>query len=306
MSTATIIDGKALAASLRKAVRGEVARLVRTERLTPGLAVVLVGDDPASHIYVRSKAQQTEEVGMQSFVHRLPADVREGELLTLIQGLNRDQRVHGILVQLPLPSHVRSHVVLQSVDPDKDVDGFHVVNAGRLAAGIEGAMVPCTPSGCLQIIKSVRQHLTGQQALIVGRSNIVGKPMALLLLAEDCTVTIAHSRTADLAGACRQADILIAAVGRPHLIRGAWIKPGAVVVDVGINRINDADGKTRLMGDVAFAEAVAVAGAITPVPGGVGPMTVACLLRNTLIAACRSRRIDIPDLRPAHAPHANL
>ncbi|MBK8210864.1 MAG: bifunctional methylenetetrahydrofolate dehydrogenase/methenyltetrahydrofolate cyclohydrolase FolD [Rhodospirillales bacterium] len=305
MTAATIIDGKLLAGTLRKAVRGEVARLSRTERLTPGLAVVLVGDDPASNIYVRSKAQQTEEVGMKSFVHRLPADVREGELLTLIQGLNNDHRVHGILVQLPLPSHVRSDVVLQSVDPEKDVDGFHVVNAGRLAAGIDGAMVPCTPSGCLQIIKSIRPHLGAQQALIVGRSNIVGKPMALLLLAEDCTVTIAHSRTADLPSACRQADILIAAVGKPHLIRGTWIKPGAVVVDVGINRVTDASGKTRLLGDVAFAEAVGVAGAITPVPGGVGPMTVACLLRNTLIAACRSRRIDIPDLYLTHAAMRN-
>jgi methylenetetrahydrofolate dehydrogenase (NADP+)/methenyltetrahydrofolate cyclohydrolase len=291
-----IIDGKALAETLRNAVRNEVARLRHTERLAPGLAVVLVGDDPASGIYVRSKAQQTEAVGMHSFVHRLPADVHESALLTLIQGLNHDDRVHGILVQLPLPSHIRSDVVLQAVDPDKDVDGFHVVNAGRLAAGIDGAMVPCTPSGCLHIIKSVRSHLGGQQALIVGRSNIVGKPMALLLLAEDCTVTIAHSRTVDLPGACRQADILIAAVGKPQLIRGDWIKPGAVVVDVGINRVNDAGGKTRLLGDVAFAEAVGVAGAITPVPGGVGPMTVACLLRNTLIAACRSRGIDIPDL----------
>jgi methylenetetrahydrofolate dehydrogenase (NADP+)/methenyltetrahydrofolate cyclohydrolase len=298
MGTAKIINGKALAQSLRLTVRDRVARLRREERITPGLAVVLVGDDPASGIYVRSKAEQTEEAGMRSFVHRLPAEVREEVVLTLIQGLNRDDRVHGILVQLPLPSHIRTDVVLQAVDPDKDVDGFHVVNIGRLTAGIEGAMVPCTPSGCMHIIKSVRPQLTGQQALVVGRSNIVGKPMALLLLAENCTITVAHSRTFDLPGECRKADILIAAVGKPELIRGDWIKPGAVVIDVGINRAEDASasGKPRLLGDVAFAEAVCVAGAITPVPGGVGPMTVACLLRNTLLAACRSRELNVPDL----------
>jgi methylenetetrahydrofolate dehydrogenase (NADP+)/methenyltetrahydrofolate cyclohydrolase len=297
MSTAKIIDGKALAQSLRLAVRDRVARLRREERLTPGLAVVLVGDDAASGIYVRSKAQQTEEAGMRSFVHRLPSEVREEVVLTLIQGLNRDDRVHGILVQLPLPSHIRAEVVLQAVDPGKDVDGFHVVNIGRLTAGIPGAMVPCTPSGCMHIIKSVQPKLAGQQALVVGRSNIVGKPIALLLLAENCTVTVAHSRTLDLPGECRRADILIAAAGKPELIRGDWIKPGAMIIDVGINRAEDASGsgKPRLLGDVAFAEAVNVAGVITPVPGGVGPMTVACLLRNTLIAACRSRELDVPD-----------
>ena len=296
--TATIIDGAALAAALRATVKAEVASLQQSEGLTPGLAVVLIGDDPASAIYVRSKARHTEEAGMHSAVFRLPADVAEETVLTLIRELNADARVHGILVQLPLPAHIRPDVVLQAVDPAKDVDGFHVVNAGRLAAGIPGAMVPCTPSGCLQLVKSVRRNLAGQRALVVGRSNIVGKPMALLLLAENCTVTIAHSRSADLPDECRRADILVAAVGRPQLIRGGWIKPGAVVVDVGISRVagGSSTGATRLQGDVAFAEAVEVAGAITPVPGGVGPMTVACLLRNTLIAACRSREIADPVL----------
>jgi len=296
--SATIIDGKALAARLRSAVAAEADRLRRRHKLTPGLAVVLIGDDPASAIYVRSKARQTEEAGMHSVVHLLPADVDEETVLTLVRELNADVRIHGILVQLPLPPQIRPDVVLQTVDPAKDVDGFHVVNAGRLAAGIPTAMVPCTPQGCLRLVRSVQPDLAGRHALVIGRSNIVGKPMALLLLAENCTVTIAHSRTADLPGACRQADILIAAVGRPRLVRGDWIKPGAVVVDVGINRVADAGnpGATRLQGDVAFAEAVEVAGAITPVPGGVGPMTVACLLRNTLIAACRSRGIADPTL----------
>jgi methylenetetrahydrofolate dehydrogenase (NADP+)/methenyltetrahydrofolate cyclohydrolase len=296
MAMAEIIDGKAIAADLRRAVGVEVARLRREERLVPGLAVVLVGENPASAIYVRSKVQQTEEVGMRSFAHRLPADVREEHLLTLIQGLNRDDRVHGILVQLPLPPQIRSEAVLAAIDPDKDVDGFHVVNAGRLATGVPGALVPCTPSGCLRLIKSIRPRLTGLKALVLGRSNIVGKPMALLLLGEDCTVTLAHSKTFDLPEECRQADILIAAVGRPQLVRGDWIRPGAIVIDVGINRVDDGTGKTRLLGDVAFAEACTRAGAITPVPGGVGPMTVACLLRNTLYAACRSRELDQPDL----------
>ena len=296
--SATIIDGKALATQLRCAVAAEVGRLQQSHGLRPGLAVVLVGDDPASAIYVRSKARQTEEAGMHSVVHLLPADVDEETVLTLVRELNADVGIHGILVQLPLPPQIRADVVLQTVDPAKDVDGFHVVNAGRLAAGIPTAMVPCTPQGCLQLVKSVQPDLAGRHALVIGRSNIVGKPMALLLLAENCTVTIAHSRTADLPDACRQADILIAAVGRPQLVRGDWIKPGAVVVDVGINRVADASkpGATRLQGDVAFAEAVEVAGAITPVPGGVGPMTVACLLRNTLVAACRSRNIADPTL----------
>jgi methylenetetrahydrofolate dehydrogenase (NADP+) / methenyltetrahydrofolate cyclohydrolase len=296
MRRAEIIDGKALAAALRNRIRDEVARLRRLERLTPGLAVVLVGNDAASQIYVRSKAQQSEEVGIKSFVHRLPADLREEDLLTLMRGLNRDHRVHGILMQLPLPPQIRPDAILAAIDPDKDVDGFQVINAGRLLSGIGGAMVPCTPSGCLRLIKSKRQDLSGLKAVVVGRSNIVGKPMALLLLAENCTVTMAHSKTRDLPAECRAADILVAAVGKPELIRGDWIKEGAIVIDVGINRIDDGAGNKRLVGDVAFQEAAQVAAAITPVPGGVGPMTVACLLRNTLIAACRSRELEEPEL----------
>jgi methylenetetrahydrofolate dehydrogenase (NADP+) / methenyltetrahydrofolate cyclohydrolase len=296
MSAAQIIDGKALAAALRERIRDEVTRLRRSERLTPGLAVVLVGEDAASQIYVRSKARQSEEAGMKSYVHRLPAELREEDLLTLVHGLNKDHRIHGILVQLPLPPQIRPDAILDAIDPDKDVDGFHVVNSGRLLAGIGGAMVPCTPSGCLRLIKSKRQDLSGLKAVIVGRSNIVGKPMALLLLAENCTVTMAHSKTRDLPAECRAADILVAAVGKPELIRGDWIKPGAIVIDVGISRIDDGAGNGRLVGDVAFEEAARVAAAITPVPGGVGPMTVACLLRNTLIAACRSRGLDEPRL----------
>jgi methylenetetrahydrofolate dehydrogenase (NADP+) / methenyltetrahydrofolate cyclohydrolase len=296
MSAAQIIDGKALAAALRERIRDEVTRLRRSERLTPGLAVVLVGEDAASQIYVRSKARQSEEAGMKSYVHRLPAELREEDLLTLVHGLNKDDRIHGILVQLPLPPQIRPDAILDAIDPDKDVDGFHVVNSGRLLAGIGGAMVPCTPSGCLRLIKSKRQDLSGLKAVIVGRSNIVGKPMALLLLAQNCTVTMAHSRTRDLPAECRAADILVAAVGKPELIRGDWIKPGAIVIDVGISRIDDGAGNGRLVGDVAFEEAARVAAAITPVPGGVGPMTVACLLRNTLIAACRSRGLDEPRL----------
>jgi methylenetetrahydrofolate dehydrogenase (NADP+)/methenyltetrahydrofolate cyclohydrolase len=294
--TAEIIDGKALAAALRNRIRDEVARLRRSERLTPGLAMVLVGDNAASQIYVRSKSQQSEEVGMKSFVHRLPADLREEDLLTLVHGLNRDHRVHGILVQLPLPLQIRSDAAFAAIDPDKDVDGFHVVNAGRLLSGVAGAIVPCTPTGCLRLIKSRRRDLSGLKAVVVGRSNIVGKPMALLLLAENCTVTMAHSKTRDLPAECRSADILVAAAGKPELIRGDWIKQGAIVIDVGINRIDAGGGNTRLVGDVAFEEAAQVAAAITPVPGGVGPMTVACLLRNTLIAACRSRELEEPQL----------
>jgi len=296
MRRAEVIDGKGLAAALRNRVRDEVAQLRRLERLTPGLAVVLVGDDAASQIYVRSKAQQSEEVGIKSFVHRLPADLREEDLLTLVRGLNQDHRVHGILMQLPLPPQIRRDAILAAIDPDKDVDGFQVINAGRLLSGIGGAMVPCTPSGCLRLIKSKRQDLSGLKAVVVGRSNIVGKPMALLLLAENCTVTMAHSKTRDLPAECRAADILVAAVGKPELIRGDWIKEGAIVIDVGINRIDDGAGNKRLVGDVAFQEAAQVAAAITPVPGGVGPMTVACLLRNTLMAACRSRELEEPQL----------
>jgi methylenetetrahydrofolate dehydrogenase (NADP+)/methenyltetrahydrofolate cyclohydrolase len=296
MTKADIIDGQALAAKLRASIRDEVERVRSDDRLTPGLAVVLVGEDPASQIYVRTKTRQTEEAGMISFAHHLPEDVREEDLLTLIRSLNRDDRIHGILVQLPLPAHIRTEAILTTVDPDKDVDGFHVVNAGRLAVGAAGAMVPCTPLGCMKLVKSRLPDLTGLKALVLGRSNIVGKPMAHLLLAENCTVTIAHSKTRDLPSECRQADILVAAVGRAEMVRGDWIKPGATVIDVGINRIPSDNGKTRLVGDVEFSEASEVAGAITPVPGGVGPMTVACLLRNTLVAACRQRRIEPPEL----------
>jgi methylenetetrahydrofolate dehydrogenase (NADP+) / methenyltetrahydrofolate cyclohydrolase len=296
MADAEILDGKSLAAELRSALAIEVSRLRREERLTPGLAVVLVGDDPASHIYVRTKTRQCEEIGIKSFAHRLPADVRPEDLLTLIRGLNQDVRVHGILVQLPLPTHIDEAMILGAVNPDKDVDGFHVVNAGRLFAGTPGALVPCTPQGCLRLIKSRVPLLSGSKALVLGRSNIVGKPMAMLLLAENCTVTLAHSRTFALADECRAADILVAAVGRPELVRGDWIKPGALVVDVGINRLQGDGDKPRLVGDVAFEEARRVAAAITPVPGGVGPMTVACLLRNTVIAACRAHHIEEPDI----------
>lgn len=291
---ATRIDGRAIADALRGRVREEVAHLRKHHHLTPGLAVVLVGDDPASQIYVRTKSEQCADCAIQSFSHRLPADVREKDLLTLIAGLNQDDHVHGILVQLPLPPHIDTATVLAQVSPDKDVDGFHVVNAGRLMSGLSTALAPCTPIGCLRLIKSQRQDLSGLRAVVVGRSNIVGKPMAMLLLAENCTVVMAHSRTADLAAECRAADILVAAVGRPQLIAGDWIKPGAIVIDVGINRIETAAGKRRLVGDVDFETAKYVAGAITPVPGGVGPMTVACLLRNTVIAACRLRGIDDP------------
>lgn len=292
MRKAHIIDGRALAQQLRQKVRAEVSQLKTVYHVTPGLAVVLVGEDPASQIYVRNKAEQCEEAGMTSFVHRLPADVREADVLTLIHGLNRDYRVHGILVQLPLPPQINSERVLEAVDAGKDVDGFHVENAGRLLVGARSTMVPCTPAGCLTMIKSEAADLTGMRALVVGRSNIVGKPMALLLLNENCTVTIAHSRTRDLAEECARADILVAAVGKPHFIRGDWIKPGAIVIDVGVNRITAADGKTRMVGDVEFSRAVEVAGAISPVPGGVGPMTVAGLLRNTVIAACRQHDIE--------------
>ncbi|OYZ98078.1 MAG: bifunctional methylenetetrahydrofolate dehydrogenase/methenyltetrahydrofolate cyclohydrolase [Rhizobiales bacterium 17-65-6] len=280
-----IIDGKAVAAELRAEIAVEVAAL-KGQGLTPGLAVVLVGEDPASQVYVRNKGAQTLEAGMASFEHKLPADTPEADLLALVQRLNADARVHGILVQLPLPGHIDSMKVLSTIDPAKDVDGFHVVNAGRLAVGLD-ALVPCTPLGCIILLKRALGSLAGLKAVVVGRSNIVGKPAAQLLLKEDCTVTIAHSRTRDLPAECRTADILIAAVGRPEMVRGDWIKPGATVIDVGINRIAKPDGKTRLVGDVAFAEAQGVAGLITPVPGGVGPMTIACLLQNTLTAAKR-------------------
>jgi methylenetetrahydrofolate dehydrogenase (NADP+)/methenyltetrahydrofolate cyclohydrolase len=282
--SAQIIDGKAMAAKVREAVAADVAALKRETGVTAGLAVVIVGDDPASHVYVRNKARSTVEVGMQSFEHRLPETTSEPELLDLIARLNRDASVHGILVQLPLPGQIDSRRVIEAIDPDKDVDGFHPVNVGRLSAG-ERSLVPCTPSGCIILAKSVRADLKGVEAVVVGRSNIVGKPVAQLLLREDCTVTIAHSRTRDLPAVVRRADLLIAAVGRPEMVRGDWIKPGAIVIDVGINRVEGAGGKAKLVGDVAFDEAVKTAGAITPVPGGVGPMTIACLLQNTVIAA---------------------
>ena len=286
-----IIDGKASAAELRARVATAVSRLESSHGLIPGLAVVLVGEDPASEVYVRNKGKQTVEVGMASFEHRLSDQTTEGELLVLINQLNSDPTVHGILVQLPLPAQINTHAVINAIDPDKDVDGFHLINVGRLTTG-ESGLVPCTPLGCMMLLRAYAGDLSGQNAVIVGRSNIVGKPMAALLLAAHCTVTVAHSRTKDLTDVCRQADILIAAVGRAEMIQGDWIKPGATVIDVGINRIDGENGKKRLVGDVEFASASAVAGAITPVPGGVGPMTIACLLRNTVQAACAVNGID--------------
>jgi methylenetetrahydrofolate dehydrogenase (NADP+)/methenyltetrahydrofolate cyclohydrolase len=294
MSDARIIDGKAFAVQLREKVGREAARLKQAQGLTAGLAVVLVGENPASQIYVRNKAKQTAEAGMESFEHRLSAETSQDELLALVARLNGDPAVHGILVQLPLPDQIDSQAVLDAIDPDKDVDGFHVVNAGRLATGAGKPLVPCTPLGCLLLLRDTLGDLTGKRAVIVGRSNIVGKPMAQLLLGENCTVTIAHSRTRDLPEECRRADILVAAVGRPEMVRGDWIRPGATVLDVGINRNEMDDGKSRLVGDVAFEEARQVAGAITPVPGGIGPMTIACLLANTLTAACRSAGLEDP------------
>ncbi len=286
-----IIDGKAFAAELRARVATTVSTLESSHGLIPGLAVVLVGEDPASEVYVRNKGKQTVEVGMASFEHRLSDQTTEGELLVLIDQLNSDPTVHGILVQLPLPAQINTHAVINAIDPDKDVDGFHLINVGRLTTG-ESGLVPCTPLGCMMLLRAHAGDLSGQNAVIVGRSNIVGKPMALLLLAAHCTVTVAHSRTKDLTDVCRQADILIAAVGRAEMIQGGWIKPGATVIDVGINRIDGENGKKRLVGDVEFASASAVAGAITPVPGGVGPMTIACLLRNTVQAACAANGVD--------------
>jgi methylenetetrahydrofolate dehydrogenase (NADP+)/methenyltetrahydrofolate cyclohydrolase len=285
ITDAAIIDGKAIAAELRERVRGEVARLASDHGFVPGLAVVLIGDDPASAVYVRSKVKQTAECGMRSFHHRLPATISQVDLLAMVERLNADDAVHGILVQLPLPGHLDAATVIEAIDPRKDVDGLHPLNAGRLAAGLP-SLVPCTPTGCVLLAKSVRPSLAGLDAIVIGRSHIVGKPLAQLLLAENATVTIAHSKTRNLPDACRRADLVFAAVGRPEMVRGAWIKAGAAVIDVGINRVAGSDDKTRLVGDVAYAEAAQVAGAITPVPGGVGPMTIACLLLNTLRAAC--------------------
>ncbi len=290
--TARLIDGKAYAERLRSEVAAEVARMMAAHGVTPGLAVVLVGDDPASAVYVRNKGEQTQAAGMHSETHRLPAETSQAELEALVARLNADPAIHGILVQLPLPATLDSARVIAAIDPDKDVDGLSVVNAGRLAVG-EPALTPCTPLGCMILLRDVIGDLKGLRAVVIGRSNLMGKPMAQLLLQADCTVTIAHSRTKDLAAVCREADILVAAVGRPEMVKADWIKPGAVVVDVGINRVPSKDpekaaaGKTRLVGDVAFEEASAVASAITPVPGGVGPMTIACLLQNTLTAAKR-------------------
>jgi len=284
--TARLIDGRAAAAELRAQVAVEVARFHAVRGRVPGLATVLVGEDAASAVYVRSKGKATTEAGMQSFEHKLAADTSEAELLMLVDRLNADPAVDGILVQLPLPPHIDAARVITSIDPDKDVDGFHPANAGRLAIGLPG-FVPCTPLGCLKLLRSELGDLSGLNAVVIGRSNIVGKPMALLLLGEHCTVTVAHSRTRDLPAVVRQADIVVAAVGRSEMVKGDWLKAGATVIDVGINRIAVEDSKSRLVGDVDFASASEVAGAITPVPGGVGPMTIACLIRNTLVSAAR-------------------
>ncbi len=295
MTEAGIIDGKAFAEGLRGRVADNVSTIKSTHGVTPGLAVVLVGEDPASQIYTRNKARQTQEAGMNSFEHKLDVETSQHDLLALIDKLNQDQSVNGILVQLPLPPQIDAQAVIAAIDPAKDVDGFHVVNAGLLATGGHG-MVPCTPLGCLMLLKDKLGDISGLDVVIVGRSNIVGKPMAALLIRESCTVTVAHSRTRDLPDICRRADILVAAVGRAEMIRGDWIKPGATIIDVGMDRIDTDEGKTKLAGDVNFAEARAVAGAITPVPGGVGPMTIACLLRNTVVAACRQNGIAEPEI----------
>ena len=290
--TAKVIDGKEFAARVRAQVAEHVARLKSENGIVPGLAVVLVGEDPASQVYVSSKGKMTVEVGMNSYEHKLAADTSEKDLLALIDRLNKDPKVNGILVQLPLPGHLNSDLVINSIDPAKDVDGFHISNVGLLGTG-QKSMVPCTPLGCLMMLRDHLGSLSGLNAVVVGRSNIVGKPMAQLLLGDSCTVTIAHSRTKDLPGVCRQADILVAAVGRPEMIPGDYVKPGATVIDVGINRI-ERDGKAKLVGDVEYDSAAKVAGAITPVPGGVGPMTIACLLANTLTATCRAHNLPEP------------
>ena len=301
MSSARIIDGKAFALGLRQEVARETAQLKSAQGISPGLAVVLVGEDPASQVYVRSKSKQAAEAGIATIDRKLPATTTQGELLCVVEELNADPSVHGILVQLPLPDQIDSDAVLRAILPEKDVDGFHPVNVGLLASGqMDRAFVPCTPLGCSLMLKAYLGDLTGKTAVVVGRSNIVGKPMAQLLLQDNCTVTIAHSRTLNLAEVCSAADIVVAAVGRPEMVRGNWIKPGATVIDVGINRIAQADGKARLVGDVAFDEATAVAGAITPVPGGVGPMTIACLLANTVRAACLMNDVTPPVWRPGH------
>lgn len=298
-SSATLIDGRAVAARIAGGIAAEVTRLKAETLMTPGLAVVLVGDNPASRLYVGGKSRKAEELGFHSVQHTMPADVAEKDLLALIDVLNRDPRIHGILVQLPLPAQIDKDKVIEAITPEKDVDGFHPVNVGKLAAGLPGALVPCTPAGSLILIREVLgRDLAGKTAVVIGRSNIVGKPMAQLLLNASCTVTVAHSRTRNLAAVTREADIVVAAVGRAEIVRGTWIKPGATVIDVGQNTIpapEKGEGKTRLVGDVAYQEALGVAGSITPVPGGVGPMTIAMLMANTLVAACRSAGLPPPD-----------
>ncbi|MBE0704617.1 MAG: bifunctional methylenetetrahydrofolate dehydrogenase/methenyltetrahydrofolate cyclohydrolase FolD [Afipia sp.] len=290
---ASVIDGKIIAAKLREDVAAEVARLKRDHNLTPGLAVVLIGNDPASEVYVGSKTKQTHAAGMNSFEHKLSADTPQADVLALIDKLNRDPSVHGILVQLPLPKGLDANTIVNAIDPAKDVDGLHPVNAGRLASGLS-ALTPCTPLGCIILAKTVHASLEGMNAIVLGRSNLVGRPLVQLLLNENATVTIAHSRTRDLPALCRQADLVFAAVGRPEMVKRDWIKPGATVIDVGINRLPGEGGKSRLVGDVAYAEAMEVAGAVTPVPGGVGQMTVACLLVNTVRAACAIHKLPKP------------
>ncbi|NNE81841.1 MAG: bifunctional methylenetetrahydrofolate dehydrogenase/methenyltetrahydrofolate cyclohydrolase FolD [Silicimonas sp.] len=295
--TAKIIDGKAFAAGVREKVAGHVARLINDHGITPGLAVVLVGEDPASQVYVRSKGKATIETGMKSVEHKLDPETSQADLLALIDDLNNDETIHGILVQLPLPAHLDEDLVINSISPAKDVDGFHISNVGLLGTG-QKSMVPCTPLGCLMMLRDHHGSLSGLDAVVIGRSNIVGKPMAQLLLGDSCTVTIAHSRTKDLPEVARRADIVVAAVGRPEMVPGDWIKPGATVIDVGINRVDapeKGEGKTKLVGDVHFESASAVAGAITPVPGGVGPMTIACLLANTVTACSRANGLDEPE-----------
>jgi len=293
--SARVIDGKAIAAELRKKVASEAARLRSQIGHAPGLAAVLVGEDPASAVYVKDKGKATLEAGMVSFEHNLPAATSEADLLKLVERLNADPKVDGILIQLPLPPHIDSGRVLAAVDPRKDVDGFHPMNAGKLASGLPG-LAPCTPVGCVVLARTVHPSLAGLEAVVVGRSNIVGKPLAQLLLRENATVTVAHSKTKNLAAVCRRADLLCVAIGKPEFVRGDWVKPGATVIDVGVNRVLAAGGKTRLVGDVAYEEAVKVAGAITPVPGGVGPMTIACLLANTLRAACLRAGLPAPKI----------
>ncbi|MCY4222624.1 MAG: bifunctional methylenetetrahydrofolate dehydrogenase/methenyltetrahydrofolate cyclohydrolase FolD [Thiotrichales bacterium] len=288
-----IIDGKAFAAGLRARVGTQVGALKERHGIEPGLAVVLVGENPASEVYVRNKAKQTRAAGMRSFEHRLSPTTSQEALLAMVRQLNDDPDVSGILVQLPLPAQIGADAIIATIDPAKDIDGFHTTNAGLLAVGGDG-LVPCTPLGCLMLLKDRLGDLSGARALVLGRSNIVGKPMAHLLVRESCTVTIAHSRTRDLADECRRADILVAAVGRPHMVPGDWIRPGATVIDVGINRIDAGNGKTRLVGDVDFESALPIVAGITPVPGGVGPMTIACLLHNTVLAACRQHGVEVP------------